>query len=119
MGKKSKLLNIGRWKKMFCTIMTDYSLDCWKLRNESIHGKETDTSRLKKKDRLQKQIKGLYKQRKELPESKKRRIFDMPLEKRLHMGIQSSTLWIGLAEEVLRRHREQLARNTLHHWLQP
>ena len=119
MGEKSKLLNIGRWKKMFCTILTDYSLDCWKLRNESIHGKETDTSRLKKKGRLQKQIKGLYKQRKELPESKKRRIFDMPLDKRLQMGIHSSTLWIGLAEEVLRRHREQLARNTLHHWLQP
>ena len=67
---------------MICTILMDYSLDCWKLRNEStIHGKENDTSRQKKKEKLQKQITGLYKKRKELPESKKGRIFDMPLKK--------------------------------------
>ena len=47
MGTNTRKMNIGRWKKMFSIILTDYSLDCWKSRNESIHGKEQDISRKK------------------------------------------------------------------------
>ena len=119
MGIKSRTLNIGRWKKMFSKILTDFSLDCWKLRNESIHGNETDKSRKKKKGKLENQIKALYGKRNELRGSKNRKIFDMPLAKRLGLGIQASILWIGLAEEVLKRHREYMTKNTITHWLQP
>ena len=104
---------------MLSTILTDYSIDCWKLRNESIHGKEKDESRKKNKERIGKQIKGLYEKKNELKGVTRRRVFNIPLQKRLGMGIQSSRLWVSLAEEVLRRHRETITKNTLHHWLQP
>ena len=119
LGKKSRTLNIARWKKMFSTILTDYSIDCWKLRNESLHGKETDSSREKQLGKLKKQIKGIYGQRGEMSGENKRKVFNMPLRQRLRMGVQSSKLWVGLAEEVLRRQRENREKNTLHHWLQP
>ena len=119
LGKKTRTLNIRRWKKMLSTILTDYSIDCWKLRNESIHGKEKDESRKKNKERIGKQIKGLYEKKNELKGVTRRRVFNIPLKKRLGMGIQSSRLWVSLAEEVLRRHRETITKNTLHHWLQP
>ena len=119
LGKKSRSLNITRWKKMFSTIMAEYSLECWKMRNESIHGKENGDSRLLRKEKIGKLIKGLYGKKKELNKKMRRRVFSMPLEKRLRMGIQSSTIWVKLAEEVLRRHRDNLSKNTLHHWLQP
>ena len=119
MGKNTRALNIRRWKKMFSTILTEYSIDCWKLRNESIHGNEKDESRKKRKMALGQQIRGLYKNKEELSGKTRRRVFNLPLKKRLGMGIQSSKLWINLAEEVLRIHREKRTNNTLHHWLQP
>ena len=119
MGKNTRALNIRRWKKMFSTILTEYSIDCWKLRNESIHGNEKDESRKKRKMALGQQIRGLYKNKEELSGKTRRRVFNLPLKKRLGMGIQSSKLWINLAEKVLRIHRGKRTNNTLHHWLQP
>ena len=46
------------------------------------------------------------------------RIFDMPLYKRLRFGIQSITLWVGMVEDVLKLHRENPTKNTIHSWLQ-
>ena len=51
LGKDTRVLNIRRWKKMFSTILTDFSIDCWKLRNESIHGQEKDVSRKIQKEK--------------------------------------------------------------------
>ena len=106
MGTNSKQLNIGRWKKMFSTILVEYSLDCWRSRNETIHGKERDESRKKQLETIKKHIKQLYSQKETLRGKTQYRIFDMPINKRLRMGIQSSRTWVGMAEEVLRLHRE-------------
>ena len=119
MGKNSKFLNIGRWKKMFSTILVEYSLDCWRLRNETIHGKERDESRKKQLDTIKKQIKNLYSQKETLKGTTQYRIYDMPQKKRLGMGIQSSRIWVGMAEEVLKLHREKSTLNTIDHWLNP
>ena len=119
LGSNTRTLNIRRWKKMFSTIMTDYSLDCWKERNETIHGKEKDKSRQKQLITIRKQVRGLYARRGELHGHPNKKIYDMPMKKRLRMGIQSTKIWVGLAEEVLRLHRENATKNTLHHWLQP
>ena len=108
-----------KMEKMFCIILTDYSLDCWNSRNESLHGKEKDISRKKKLDNIRNQVRGLYARKRELHGHPNKKVFDMPLVKRLRMGIQSTTIWVGLAEEVLRLHREKATKNTLHHWLQP
>ena len=104
---------------MFSTILVDYSLECWKLRNETIHGKERDESRKIQQVKIKKHIRDLYAKKETLKGKTQYRIFDMPINKRLGMGIQSSLIWVGMAEEVLRLHRENATKNTLDHWLNP
>ena len=118
-GLNTRTLNIKRWKKQFSTILTDYSLECWKLRNESIHGNDIHSSREKQLEPLRKKVKSLYRQRKELGKKEEEGVFSMPILKRLRLGLHSTKLWVGMAEEVLRLHRERAIKNTLHHWLQP
>ena len=68
--------------------------------------------------RLRKQVGILYKEKRNLRGTKNQGIFNMPKEKRQNMGIQSTKLWIGMAEEVLRLHRETATKLTIHQWLQ-
>ena len=118
LGVKTRYLNIGRWKKMMSTILSEYCLECWARRNETIHGISIQDSRIKQLDRLRKQVKALYGKRRQLRSSKNKSIFDLPLKKRLNMGLQSTKLWVGLAEEVLRLDRESATKYTIVHWLQ-
>ena len=89
---------------MFLTIITDYVNDCWKMRNEAIHGEATKEGRMVRKKRLVEQVKSLYRKKSELNGSPYRRIFAMRISQRIKMGIQSLTLWVGKAEEVLKLH---------------
>ena len=118
-GIKKKSLNIGRWTKKFSTIMGDYCLKCWKHRNETLHGKENDEARKKVLKKMRLKAKQLYKLKDELRGSKYSGIFDMPLYKRIRFGVQSITLWVGMAEEVLKLHPENAAKNTILQWLGP
>ena len=68
---------------------------------------------------LKKKVRLLYKRRKELGKREEKGVFSMPILQRLRLGLQSTTLWVGMAEEVLRLNREQAIKNTLHHWLEP
>ena len=119
LGINSKTMNIKRWKKMFSTILVDYCLDCWKGRNEKIHGKDNETSRIKKLEIVRKKVRDLYKRRGEIKGEKQKKVFGMPMNKRLLLGIQSTRLWVGLAEEVLRMDREMATKYNITHWLQP
>ena len=102
-----------------CTILGDYCLECWNGRNETIHGSDIATSREKKLESARIRIKELYRRKGELCEEKYKKIFDMPLKKRLLLGIQSTRLWVGLAEEVLKMNREMATKYNIVHWLQP
>ena len=42
---------------MFITILTDYSNECWKMRNEAIHGAATIEGRAVRRNRLVKHVK--------------------------------------------------------------
>ena len=117
MGMTSKIYSEKRWKRMFLTILTDYSNDCWKLRNAALHGEATVEGRAVQRDRLVKRVKCLYKHKRELKGSPMRKVFQMSLEKRVKQGIQVLTLWIGKAEEVLKLHREAADKNTITRWL--
>ena len=117
MGLTSKVYSVKRWKRMFMTIITDYVNDCWKMRNEAIHGEATIEGREVRKKRIVEQVIQLYKKRDELRGSPYRRIFSMKLSQRKKMGIQSLTLWVGKAEEVLKLHREEADKNTITRWL--
>ena len=63
------------------------------------------------------QVKLLYGKRSELRGSPPYRVFDMKLERRILQGVQALTLWVRKAEEVLKLHREQSDKNTIHRWL--
>ena len=113
-------MNIRRWKKLFSTILADYCLDCWKGRNETIHGSNDDKTRGTQLDTLRTQVKGLYSRKAELVRGTKfEKIFAMPKKKRLRLGIHSTIIWVDMAEEALRLHREEATKNTIHQWLQP
>lgn len=118
-GLESNKMNGKIWKKKFITMLGDYCLDCWKTRNEVLHGTDTDESAMINKKRLKEKVKYLYKMKEEIRGTTNYKIFEMPLFKRLRFGIQSITIWVEMAEEVFRLHRENAARNTLHTWLQP
>ena len=118
LGVNTRYLNIGRWKKMMSNILCEYSLECWALRNEKIHGKTAPESRTIKLTNLRKQVRSLYGKKDQIRREKNKAIFDMPLKKRLRLGIQSTKLWVGMAEEVLRMDRENATKNTIVHWLQ-
>ena len=117
MGLTSKIYNIKRWKRMFLTILTDYSNECWKMRNETLHGERTLEGRKIRKNKIVEQVKILYSHKCTLRRSPYRHIFAMNLNKRIKMGIQSLILWVGKAEEVLKLHREEADKNTIHRWL--
>ena len=51
---------------MFLTIITDYVNECWKMRNEAIHGETTKEGRTVRKKRLVEQVKSLYRKKSEL-----------------------------------------------------
>ena len=119
LGINTKYMNIGRWKRMVSTILGEYCLDCWERRNKIIHGDNVTESRTKKLVRLRKQVSKLYRMKDELKGTPNKGIFDLPQEKRKKMGIQSTKIWIGMAEEVLRLHRENAIKYTIHQWLQP
>ena len=89
------------------------------MRNESLHGKEMADSKKIQLTRIRTKVKHLYKRKEELRGSKNFRIFDMPLYKRIRFGVQSITLWVGMAEEVLKLHRENAAKNTILQWIGP
>ena len=93
-------------------------MNCWKRRNETIHGIEIDESRLKKLERIKKVVREIYRRKSELRSTRFSRVFKMPLKKRLKLGIQANTIWVGMAEETLRLHREMMTRNTIDRWIQ-
>jgi hypothetical protein len=117
-GVKNRSMNGGRWETMLSTILSDYCLDNWERRNKTIHGETITESRGKKLVRLRKQVGELYKEKRSLKGTNNQNIFKLPKEKRQKMGVQSLQIWIGMAEEVLRMHRETTTKLTIHRWLQ-
>ena len=67
--------------------------------------------------RLREQVKVLYTKKKETTPKQRKRVYSMPLKKRLELGFHSLTLWVGMAEEVQKQNREQAAKLTIHHWI--
>ena len=116
-GLNSRIFCEKRWKRMFLTIITDYSNECWKLRNEMIHGNATEDGKKKTKQRLIDQVKELYGKQSEVRGSPYFKIFNMTLDRRVRQGVHSLRLWVGKAEEVLKLHREEADKNTMHRWL--
>jgi hypothetical protein len=72
-----------------------------------------DSNRLK---RPKNTVTNIHKQQSEVWGTQYHKIFNMAIEKRSKLGIQANTIWIGMAEEALRLHREMMSKNTLNSW---
>ena len=117
LGLSTKIYSLKRWKRMFLTIITDYVNNCWKVRNEALHGEATKEGRRVRKKRLVERVRMLYGKREELKGSPLRLVFAMRMSQRIKLGVQALTLWMGKAEEVLKLHREEAEKNTIDRWL--
>ena len=89
------------------------------MRNETLHGNEKVMTRKIQLDTIKKKIRAAFKQKESMRGDPNFKIFDMPEHKRLLMGMQSSTIWVGMAEEAIRLNRENAIKNTIDHWLNP
>ena len=113
-----RLYNIKRWRRKFIEILTEYGKECWKMRNEAIHGTTVKEGRELRLERLRKQVEEIYKKRRTIKGEDAKRLFAIPMKKRMKFGIQALTLWVGKAEEVLKLNREQADKYTIHRWLE-
>ena len=68
--------------------------------------------------KLRKIVGKLYRRESELKGTKYEKIFSMRKEKRQQMGVHALRIWVDMAEEALRLHRETATKNTLDHWIQ-
>lgn len=105
------------WAPKFLGILTEYTMNCWHRRCDILHGKEEDEHRIIILDKCKKRTKKLYAQSKRLTRSKDKDVFSIPQYIRMKQGMQGLQKWIAVAEEVIRNHREESAKNTLDHWL--
>ena len=117
-GLNKRLYNIKRWRRKFIEILTEYGKECWKMRNEAIHGTTVKEGRELRLERLRKQVEEIYKKRRTIKGEDAKRLFAIPMKKRMKFGIQALTLWVGKAEEVLKLNREQADKYTIHRWLE-
>ena len=62
-GLNKRLYNIKRWRRKFIEILTEYGKECWKMRNEAIHGTTVKEGRELRLERLRKQVEEIYKKR--------------------------------------------------------
>ena len=117
MGWNKRKYNKQVWRQSLLRALTEYTRDCWKLRNDAIHGDNTVEGRTIRLNKLRKQVEQLYKNKKEMDGKQARLLYAVPIKQRLKYGVQALTLWIGKVEEVLKMNREQADKYTIRRWL--
>ena len=118
MGWNKRKYNVQAWRQSLLKAMPEYTRDCWKLRNEAIHGDNTKEGRTIRLNKLRKQVGQLYQKKKEMDRKQARLLYAVPKVQRLKYGVQALTLWIGKVEEVLKLNREQVEKYTICRWLE-
>ena len=108
--------NISQWCSTVILEVLQYSYECWKIRNEYLH---KATSSEEKRLELQQTVRQLYVD----PDRflnysrEKRRLFSVPLEKKLKCSNSILESWIDIVEMRLRLDREENTRRTIICWL--
>ncbi len=105
------------WKKEFVGGLLNITEKGWKLRNQHLHDKDFAIHTHQQRSVLQEKIQHLYTFKNELVIQSDRNVFRKPLDYRLSQSLTHMTLWISLAEETLKLHRERATKNTLLRWL--
>ena len=63
MGRNKRKYNKLGWRQKLLQAMTEYTNECWRLRNESIHGDNKKEGRMIRLKMLQGEIERLYKKK--------------------------------------------------------
>ena len=112
--KKDQQLH--KWGASVIHELLKYNYECWKTRNEFLHKGQDDAE---KRIELQQTVRRLYLD----PDRflnytrEKRRLFNVPLEKKLKCSTSTLESWIDIVELRLRLDREENARRTIVRWL--
>ena len=95
------------WSKKTIMILSDYANEVWKIRNQAVHGPHGATSRKKRLDELKTKVIALYAHSSKEPSPAVRKMFKVPLEKRLRRGITNLTEWYSLTQRVIQQEKQR------------
>ena len=105
------------WGKEVIIAIHTYVYDCWKARNDILHGKTEKSQKAQKKLELQHKVRVLYSKGRANLTLREKNYFKMPLEIRLKKGNDSLILWIQIVESIFKR--KGIARQEkLDNWLE-
>ena len=92
-----------QWGKEVVIATHTYVYDCWKVRNDIIHGKTEKSQKAIKKAELQNKVVQLYSKGRANLSLREKNYFNVPLGIRLKKGTESLSLWIQIVESIFRR----------------
>ena len=98
----SKKFTGKRWLQQVINHIWTHLYLAWKLRNADLHGIDAADQEAKRKAKLKPAIVALYESGKKL-DYLDRRIFDLPLDKRLDLKSHEQTAWINLHTPTVRQ----------------
>ena len=107
---------LDQWWKVVIFNTLEYVYNCWKLRNDNLHTHINSDTRT---EDLHKRVRELYMtpDRFLFSTREKRRLFSMPLERRLRNSNATLESWVDLVETRLRLDRDEHSKRTLKRWL--
>ena len=109
--------NLLIWKCEFMNCLMGITEKMWAIRNEYLHGKEKQVGIKEERKILKTRIRQLYRESRELILQEDKKVFSLPLYKRLRQSIDQMFSWIELADLTLRLHRERATKNTIIQYL--
>ena len=119
-GQHTVTKNGERWAVKMLTILHDYCMNLWEVRNSFLHGGKTKAKRSQRHEYLVRQVKQQYQRyRGHLP-WKYRSLFNLPIEQRCKQGPTQLEIWILRTTIILNKYDEEKGLQTnLDNWIIP
>jgi hypothetical protein len=95
-----------RWVVTLLRLLHEFRHNLWTARNSALHGGHTSISRKLLRQRLHREVRALYKRRRDKLSLKDKDIFKLPLRYRLKQGNQHLLLWVKRAKLTFDHYQE-------------
>jgi hypothetical protein len=95
-----------RWVVTLLRLLNDFRQNLWNTRNSALHGGHTLVSGKLLRQRLHREVRKLYKRRRDKLSLKDKDIFKLPLRYRLKQGNQHLLLWVKRAKLTFDHYQE-------------
>ena len=112
--------DLSAWVIRIIKFLWEHGQTMWEVRNNSIHGSNTDESRSHRLRLVRHKVRQLYhhQDRKYIPTLLQKDYFGLPVTQRCKQGLYSLVSWIKFVERRLHFHREEAMKRTIHAWLE-